>query len=54
MKTEHYNQEKGRVVGIDIHPSCFAAGAMTNAKPSKVQDTLGSQEGRNGQLDEIG
>ncbi len=37
MKTTYCNNEKGRVIGIDLHPSCFAAGALTNAKPSKAR-----------------
>lgn len=37
MKTADYNRERGRVIGIDLHPSCFAGGAMTNSKPSKAK-----------------
>ncbi len=38
MKTPHCNNEKERVIGIDLHPSCFAGAALTNEKPSKARE----------------
>lgn len=37
MSPNHFKHKQPRVIGIDIHPSCFAAAALTNAKPNKAQ-----------------